>query len=176
MDGADCRDHRAGDGAVVTFTVYGTAQPKGSMRAFIPRGMKFPIVTDSNRNAKSWAQLVAQGASQALTERGIASLQVGPMRVTAAFYLPRPKKYHRRGVPVAHLCAPDLDKLLRSVLDALTRVVYHDDSQVVEILALKRYADVDAPPRVQITVEPTTGTRPVIAPPVPMPLFESECV
>jgi len=155
----------------MTFTVYGVAQPKGSMKAFVPRGMKFPIVTDSNRNAKSWAQLVAAGASDALRAQA-GSLVSGAVRVSLAFHLPRPKKFAKRGVPVAHLTAPDLDKLARSVLDALTAVVWQDDSQVVELVALKRYADVDAAPCVMVRVEPTTGTRPYAAPPVPQPLFD----
>src|SRR4249920_136587 len=50
----------------LAFTVYGVAKPKGNMRAFHPKGMKFPIVTESNRNVKSWQQLVAAGASHAL--------------------------------------------------------------------------------------------------------------
>jgi Holliday junction resolvase RusA-like endonuclease len=159
---------------MLTFTVYGVAQPKGNMRAFIKRGMKFPIVTDSNRNAKSWAQLVAEGASRELAGRTIARLQEGALRVSAEFSLPRPKKYQRRGVAVAHLTAPDLDKLLRSVLDAMSEVVYLDDAQIVEVVAAKRYADVDEPPHVTITVEPTSPAQPYAAPPVPLPLFSRE--
>lgn len=149
---------------MITFTVHGVAQPKGSMRAFTPPGMKFPIVTDSNRNAKSWAQLVAHAADTALAQSpdGHPQLLQGPVRVSVAFYLPRPKKFNKRGVPVAHLTAPDLDKLLRSVLDALTAVVWHDDSQVVEVIAQKRYADVGVPPRASIRVEAANGFRPLL--------------
>jgi hypothetical protein len=49
----------------------------------------------------------------------------------------------------AHVKAPDLDKLARSVFDALTRVVFHDDAQVVDLVATKRYATVGEPPRVE---------------------------
>jgi Holliday junction resolvase RusA-like endonuclease len=34
---------------------------------------------------------------------------------------------------------PDLDKLVRGVLDALTAIAYVDDGQVVEIYAKKSY-------------------------------------
>ncbi len=145
---------------MLTFTVYGVAQPKGSHRAFMAPGMKVPIVTDSNRNAKSWAQLVAHGASEALRQLGATSaifqLLAGPVHVSVAFYLPRPKKFSKRGVYVEHLTAPDIDKLLRGVLDALSQVVWQDDSQVVSTAATKRYAAVDEPPRVTITVEKTS--------------------
>lgn len=158
---------------LLTFRVFGVAQPKGNMRAIHLKGMHFPIVTDSNRNAKSWAQLVAEGANHALAaQHESRSLLVEAVRVTIAFYLPRPKKYQRRGVPVAHLKAPDIDKLIRGVLDALTHVVWRDDSQVVELLAIKHYAEVDDLPHVDIRVEPTAGVRPIVVPPAPLPLFE----
>lgn len=39
--------------------------------------------------------------------------------------------------------AGDIDKLSRSILDALTGIVYEDDSQVVILNARKEYLDVD---------------------------------
>jgi Holliday junction resolvase RusA-like endonuclease len=157
----------------LVFTVFGVAQAKGNMRAFTPKGMKFPIVTDSNRNAKSWSQLVAEGANLALGEKPEAERAVlrDAVRVTVAFFLPRPKSKSKRGVAYAHLTAPDIDKLLRAVLDALTYVVWADDSQVVELLASKQYADVDGAPHVDIRIEATAGTRPIVVPPAPLPLF-----
>jgi len=157
----------------LAFTVYGVAQPKGNMRAIHMPGMKFPIVTDSNRSVKSWSQLVAEGASRALgalpaDERG---LLIGPVRLSMAFYLPRPKKFCRRGVAVAHLTAPDLDKLARGVSDALSQVVYQDDRQVVEAVLGKFYADVGETPRVEIQVARTAGLQPAVVPAAPLPLF-----
>lgn len=160
------------------FEVYGVAVPKGNMKPFMitskATGMKFPILTESNRNVKSWSQLVAQGASLAineLPEEDRRPLDAG-VRLTMQFYLPRPKKYQRAGVEPAHLTNPDLDKLVRAIKDALTKVAYVDDSQVVELLATKQYAEMDKPPRVRICVESTAGCRPVVVPPAPMPLLE----
>jgi Holliday junction resolvase RusA-like endonuclease len=158
----------------LAFRVHGVAQPKGNMRAIHIPGMKFPIVTDSNRSVKSWSQLVAEGANRAIAalppgDRGVLD---GPVRLTVAFYLPRPKKYAKRGVPVAHLTAPDWDKLSRGVSDALTHVVYRDDKQVVEAVIGKFYAEVDDVPHVDIRVESTAGVRPIVVPAAPLPLFE----
>jgi Holliday junction resolvase RusA-like endonuclease len=47
---------------------------------------------------------------------------------------------------------PDLDKLIRAVLDGLTAIAYVDDSQVVEIYAKKIYGLV---PGVQIRLMKT---------------------
>jgi Holliday junction resolvase RusA-like endonuclease len=138
----------------LTFTVYGVAQPQGSTRAFVPRGWKRPIVTSDNPQNKGWRQLVAEGASRALFQRPAAEreLQAGAVRLSVAFYLPRPKSLPKR--IVAHLKKPDLDKLVRSCKDALTKVLWQDDSQVVAISATKAYALDGEPPRVTITVAP----------------------
>jgi Holliday junction resolvase RusA-like endonuclease len=150
----------------VTFTVYGVAQPKGNMRAFLKRGMKFPIVTETNRNVRSWSQLVAEAASHALAADDGRQL-TGAVAMSVQFALPRPKKYQKRGVEPAHCTAPDIDKLLRGVLDALSQVVYSDDAQVVYVSATKEYAPVDGAPfaRIVVTRAAVAGGLPLEATP-----------
>jgi len=157
------------------FTVYGTAQPKGNMRALQLRGMKFPIVTDSNRNVKSWSQLVAEGASHALQQLPQHERELLPLgvRVSLFFYLPRPKKHSKRGVFVPHCVAPDIDKLERAVLDALSGVVYHDDRQVTEVVKGKYYADVDMPAHINVRVEAAPDVRLTVQP-TACPLFDDQ--
>lgn len=90
------------------FRVYGVAQQMGSKRAFTPKGWTRPIITDSNRNLKSWQVLVAERAQRALEELPIAerTLLEDGVRLTVAFYFPRPKSLPRR--VTAHVKAPDL--------------------------------------------------------------------
>ena len=138
---------------MIAFTVYGAAAAKGSMRGFATKGGPV-IITDSNRNVKSWQQLIRTAAADALDSP---DLVTGPIACEVVYYLPRPKalqgtKYRSR--PVAHTKRPDLDKLTRAVLDALTTVVWADDAQVVDLLAFKRYAAVDGRPRVEIRITP----------------------
>lgn len=152
----------------LAFTVYGVPLTKGNHRALLLKGMKFPIVTETNRKVASWQQLVAAGASRAILERPEheRALLTSGVRLTIAFYLPRPQKFHRRGVFVHHTTKPDLDRLERAILDALTSVAYRDDKQVTEIVSGKYYAAVDAPARVEVIVEP--------APPVPLGALEAD--
>lgn len=158
---------------LLVFTVYGVAQPKGNMRAIAVRGMKYPIVTESNRSVKSWSQLVAAAASAAISEmpEDRRQLLLGPVRLSVAFYLPRPKKFSKPGTEVPHQTAPDWDKLARAVGDALTKVAYHDDCQVVEAIVGKFYAEVGKQPRCDVRVESTWGTSPTRVPAAPLPLF-----
>jgi hypothetical protein len=64
------------------------------------------------------------------------------------FFLPKPKSV-KRLLPTVK---PDIDKLCRSVLDALTGTLYHDDSQVCRLTASKDYATGSQKPGVQIDI------------------------
>jgi Holliday junction resolvase RusA-like endonuclease len=77
------------------------------------------------------------------------------------FFLPRPAtvKLSKRALPIV---PPDVDKLARALLDGLGQglngkvgdgVIYGDDSQVVELLARKFYAD-DRAPGADIRISP----------------------
>lgn len=61
----------------------------------------------------------------------------GAIGIEIEFRVRRPKTV-KRDLPTV---APDLDKYIRAVLDALTGICYGDDSQVVEIKAKKVYSD-----------------------------------
>lgn len=134
----------------LSFVAYGIPQPKGSVKAFLPKGWTRPIVTSDNAKNKGWQQIVAEAASSALTPAF--QMIEGAAALSVTFYLPRPKSIKNKSVP--HLKKPDLDKLVRSVKDAMSKVVWRDDSVVVEIQARKRYARPGETPRAEINVTP----------------------
>lgn len=143
------------------FRVYGEAQPQGSAKAFVPKGWHRPIITSDNPALKSWRQLVAEAAHLALHALAPAerALLLEGVRVSIAFYLPRPKSLAKRRT--AHTTRPDVDKCCRAIFDSLSAVVFRDDSQVCELVAAKQYARLGDPPHVDITVEPTAGVEPL---------------
>lgn len=116
-----------------TFVVRGKPEPKGSTRAFMPKGARFPVVTSDNPKARGFADLVRLVAQ----EHAPPELLTGPVRVSLAFFLARPKSTPRK--VVHHIKKPDVDKTVRAVLDALTGIVWRDDSQVVELHASKGF-------------------------------------
>ena len=59
------------------------------------------------------------------------------------------KKNKLIGQPV--LKKPDTDNIIKSILDPLNKIAYHDDSQVCKLSGLKIYGD---SPRVDITIKP----------------------
>lgn len=117
----------------VEFTVAGIPAPQGSHKAFMPKGARFPVVTDDNPRTKPWRACVAYAAMQVRPT----PLFDGPVGVAVYFKLPRPKSTPRR---VRHpIKRPDCDKLLRAVFDALKGVIWNDDSQVVAISTGKSF-------------------------------------
>jgi Holliday junction resolvase RusA-like endonuclease len=138
----------------VTFDVIGIARPQGSMRAFLPKGSEFPVVTHNNANSTAWRHRVAESAKTVADE----GLFVGPVALEVTFHLPRPKALARR--VRHHLTKPDLDKLVRCVKDGLTGILYHDDSQVVDLTAHKVYAPIASSPHAVITVAEADDPEP----------------
>lgn len=124
------------------FTVYGVPIPKGSTKAFMHPGARFPVVTHDNARTKPWQEAVVAAAREALGARRPLE---GPVALAVRFYLPRPKSAPRR--VTEHTKKPDLDKLVRCVKDGLTRAgVYRDDAQVVVTIARKDFAGGEGDP------------------------------
>lgn len=66
----------------------------------------------------------------------------GPIHIYIEFCFERPKSHFNKSglkptAPKRHVQSPDIDKLARSVLDALTGYAYKDDKQVVLLTASK---------------------------------------
>jgi crossover junction endodeoxyribonuclease RusA len=127
--------------SVIRFQVHGLPIAQGSLRSWIANGK--PVITTTAKGLSTWRRLVADVAQRFAPEEP----WEGPVGIELDFGLPKPKSApkRRRVWPDKR---PDLDKLCRAVLDALTYVVFADDSQVVHILATKDYG----PPGVNIEV------------------------
>jgi Holliday junction resolvase RusA-like endonuclease len=133
----------------VEFFVAGKPEPKGSMSAYVIRGTNRAVVTDGNKALKPWAAKIRLLASNQIVE---AEADV-PVVVRFEFLLDRPASVKVSKRP-DHVIRPDLDKLIRGAMDALTGVLFHDDSQVVKIEAHKRYALHGEAAGVLISVQP----------------------
>ncbi len=117
---------------VIRFQVRGLPIPQGSTRAWVVHGK--PIITSSAKGLSTWRRLVADVAQNYAPKEP----WEGPVGIELHFGLPKPKSAPKRK-RVWPDKRPDLDKLTRAVLDALTYVVFTDDSQVIEIQASKDY-------------------------------------
>lgn len=123
----------------VSFTVYGHPEPQGSTRAFIPKGWKRPVITSANAKMTPWRQQISRTVVEAMRDDGTAVLSKkdGGIILSATFFFARPESLSKKFT--LHVKKPDLDKLVRCISDALTGIVFEDDSQIYELHVYKRY-------------------------------------
>lgn len=127
---------------VAEFDVVGDPIPQGSMRAFARRGGGRPMVTGDNARTRPWKDAVTWAASEARRDTA-----TEPVCVSLAFSVRRPKSHSgKRGLlpsaPTYPGTKPDLDKLVRAVLDSLVEAqVLADDALVAMLRASKTFAD-----------------------------------
>lgn len=132
---------------VVSFNVFG-----------LPKGKARPRVTKTGHAytpaaTVAWENTIRLQAIHAM--RGIDMLD-GNLIVRMTFFFQPPKSYAKKrrelliaeGRPMPH--KPDIDNLVKAVLDACNGIAYKDDAAVVEIDAKKRYGQDDG---VQVTIE-----------------------
>ena len=125
--------------AAIEFTIPGAAAPQGSKRAIRLRTGR-TVLVESSARVKPFRAVAALAATEAWRRPPTADA-VG---LEVAFRFVRPKSHHkadgslRDGAPLTP-GKPDIDKLLRALLDALTGVIYVDDLQVACIWATKEY-------------------------------------
>ena len=124
----------------VELNVYGVPAPQGSKR-HVGHG----IMVESSKKVKPWREAVK--AAYPIPGSGI----VGACSVVVTFWVPAPKNAKAGDLPAKR---PDLDKLLRSTMDALADVgAFEDDSRVVRMVAEKRYACAGRIPGAHIVVQ-----------------------
>lgn len=151
----------------IRFTVYGKPEPAGSKNSFVPlnkttkepfrnsRGGVVVSTVESNPKSKSWKGAIAAAAA---AQMGPMPLLRGALSVEFRFYVPRPMGHYGSGknagivkgsAPKWPTVKPDVLKLARAVEDAMTKVAWLDDCQIVVERLVKAYGE---PARVEITI------------------------
>lgn len=129
---------------MIRLYVQGKPIPKGNHKAF-QRGSKIFITDAQGGTLSDWQDAIRVQARKYC--KSPISETVFFLRVTFMFKHPK-NHYTAKGDKSKHwryyhVKRPDVDKLLRAVLDALTGTVYDDDSQVQLLNSTKKYADVE---------------------------------
>jgi Holliday junction resolvase RusA-like endonuclease len=133
---------RGGSMIIQKFIIEGTPHGQGRPRA-CKRGKHagvYEAAEDAQYKRNVAAQIVARPPPY-----------VGPkipVFLEVTFYMPRPQEHFSAKGPVKEnfvnlrpTVKPDLDNMLKAVKDAMTGIVWHDDSQVVSETVSKFYAD-----------------------------------
>lgn len=118
--------------AHIEFFVPGAPAPQGSKR-HVGHGR----MIESSKAVGPWRERVALAAHSHAD-----GLIDGPIGIRLKFVMPRPKSAPKRTTPPA-IKRPDIDKISRAILDAITGVLIADDSQVIDLHATKRIAELN---------------------------------
>ena len=150
---------------LATITVYGKPVPQGSKQSqviyqggkpVIKNGRVLTVVRNANDDLQNWRNQVAEAVLGEYVQQPpdaggvVPPLMQGPVGLRIVFLKPRPKGHYGTGrnagklkesAPEWPTTRPDTLKLARAVEDALTGVIWQDDSQVVAHDMAKRWGE-----------------------------------
>lgn len=133
---------------MIEFIVHGEPAPQGSKNQW---------GAEANPRTKPWRAAVSAAAADAMivaTDHADVAVDsrrlplADAVQVRVKFVFTRPKSHYGTGknadvlkgsAPEYVTRAPDVDKLARAVLDALTGIVFRDDAQVAHLNVWKQY-------------------------------------
>jgi len=143
--------------ASVRFFVPGRPIPGGSKRGFVNPRTGGVIITEAAGKAnRDWRAMVVASCREVFK---LPALE-GPLKLRIDFRMPRPQSHYGSGrnkgvlkptAPYYHTIRPDSVKLTRALEDALTHILWRDDSQNVILDVVKRYADLNPGALVEVT-------------------------
>ena len=120
---------------MISFFVEGIPAPQGSKTAKCINGRA--VMWEASKGVKLWRDTVTAQAQIQMIADGLETI-TDPVQLVLDFRLPKPKSV-KRDVPSVK---PDLDKLIRSTCDALTKSkIYQDDALVIIVTASKSYSE-----------------------------------
>jgi len=136
----------------INFTVYG--DPKPQPRPRFRRMGKFVSTYDpASDDKKNFHQI----ANHYAPEEPIST----PLRVEVNFFLKRPKGHYGTGKnvgklkvssPVYHIKKPDVDNLVKFVLDSLNKLYWTDDAIIIILVVGKFYAENEKATRTEVRI------------------------
>ena len=136
---------------MIHFVYYGEIRGKGRPR-FRNTGKFIQTYTDAE--TRNYEISIKEAYLQANQEKFMNPED--PLRLTMMVYQQIPKsvsnKKHREmeaGL-IRPTKKPDVDNILKSVLDSLNQVAFHDDTQIVELRVEKWYSDT---PHLEVAIE-----------------------
>lgn len=129
--------------------VNGRPAPQGSKTGYVINGRA--VLKESSKFLPAWRSAVTEAALQEMHRSMDVRAFDKPVRLSVEFYIERPANPKHKVFPGGK---PDLDHLIRSVGDSLTKAgILLDDALIVEIHAKKLWVGADTYPEPGAKVE-----------------------
>lgn len=134
--------------AVLHYWVRGEPVPQGSKRVWKGPTGTLHMKEDAGIRHTTWRYELAAAARTAMTDDGFITPFREPIYLGIDFTMRRNIGHYGTGrnaerlaprAPALPTKPPDIDKLVRAVLDSMTGIVYVDDSQVVRLHTTKTF-------------------------------------
>ena len=123
---------------MIDIVFHGT--PIGKSRPRFGRTKAGGVVTYTPQKTRDYERALKSFAQVAMIGKTVLE---GPVKVTITAYFSHKTKTGW------HVSRPDLDNIIKAVLDALNEIVFDDDAAVCEIVASKKY---DNEERIEVQV------------------------
>lgn len=125
---------------IITFEVPGDAQAQARPRATSVGGRVRMYDPAKSRNYKQYVQQIAQPYMPVDPITGPIEMRVTVYRKLLKSFSKAKRQQAIDGV-LLPISKPDADNLAKTFMDALNGIAYKDDSQIVTLIAEKRYAE-----------------------------------
>ena len=135
----------------IEFTVYGEPVAQGRPRAGKSWKTGKTVMYDPKKS-RDFKQYVKLAASQYAPQE----LLSGPLELHVRVYKPTLKSFSKKRTREAEeglrrpVTKPDVDNYVKGIKDGLSKVIWHDDNQIVDLHVSKFYSE---RPRVEIKVQ-----------------------
>ncbi|AUS12406.1 RusA family crossover junction endodeoxyribonuclease [Bacillus subtilis] len=135
---------------MISFTIYGEPVAQGRPRATTLNGMTRLYDPKKSRDFKQYVKLAA-------SDYRPAKLLEGPLELSVKVYKSTLKSFSKKKTAEAEQGLlrpskkPDVDNYIKGIKDGLNKVIWHDDSQIVDLHVSKFYS---RKPRIEIQVKP----------------------
>lgn len=136
----------------IQFTVFGTPVAQGRPRFSSQGGFTRAYDPKRSKDFKKYVQLVA-------AENRQAKLLEGPLQLQVKIYKPSLKSFSKKKKVAAEagnlrpITKPDVDNYVKGIKDACNKILWRDDSQVVDMSVSKWYSEI---PRIEVAVNEIT--------------------
>jgi Holliday junction resolvase RusA-like endonuclease len=138
------------DSNKIKFTVYGDPSAQKRHRSTSRNGKLRQYDPSSDKKGDFLLMCLKNKPNEPIKDK--------PIRLVIEFVFKRPKSHYGTGknslklkdsAPDKHINKPDIDNLLKFVMDALNGIYWHDDSQIWNVDVSKFYGDV---PLTEVTI------------------------
>ena len=132
-------------------SIHGTPRPLYRTHGRVTKGGGIKVFTPSAANKTKFREAFTDGMANILSGPILLDKPGRCVSVSMAFYFPRPKKHFvytslqdkqlllSTTAPKFPSKNPDIDNLVKFVMDALEGIIYKNDNQVVKLKASKKY-------------------------------------